>query len=412
VPPGTGALRHLFRYGEKYTFLRRVGLTEAYNLNRRNQDELPGGGRDHCLVLCFADPDQSAGLSGGMIRPVEEPIDKRAKARGDSATEGKERPVTFSARRERLQQSLCRPINDRVSFSRPVNILNISNLTSFKEGGFRERQCGRKHPHLAARWKISLRLRISKHFPAIPGTIALCLKERRSQKKSAGSRKSRRPGSKTGWLRRAPLSLLRSCPGLGVIKSIEVVVASSYNGLRRCLVRGCVMSPLPVSSAGGVTFRLASRLATDHRTSPRYAHDDDQPPSTPSKSKGWMIVGIGTDLIDSSRVERELSQRQWGAGESVFTAKEVRLCGLGRRRVARMSACFAAKEAALKALGADVEDLGVFREVELLFGPSGAPRIVLHSRMQAKAQSLGVKRIWVSIASAKKHACASVVMES
>jgi len=124
-----------------------------------------------------------------------------------------------------------------------------------------------------------------------------------------------------------------------------------------------------------------------------------------------MIVGIGIDLIECSRVERELGGTQWDAGESVFTAEELRRCGGGKRGAARLSACFAAKEAALKALGAEVEDLGLFREVELLFGPTGSPQIVLHSRMRAKAESLGVKHIWVSIASAKKHAGASVVME-
>ena len=125
-----------------------------------------------------------------------------------------------------------------------------------------------------------------------------------------------------------------------------------------------------------------------------------------------MIVGIGIDLIERGRVEREFSETQWAADESVFTAEEVRRCGEGKRRTARLSAYFAAKEAALKALGAEVGDLGVFREVELLFGPTGSPQIVLHSRMRAKARSLGVRRIWVSIASAKKHAGASVVMES
>lgn len=125
-----------------------------------------------------------------------------------------------------------------------------------------------------------------------------------------------------------------------------------------------------------------------------------------------MIVGIGVDLVECSRVERELRQRPWTAGEGIFTADEVRQCREGEASAARLSACFAAKEAALKALSAEVEDLAIFREVEVLFEPTGNPRVVLHSRMRAKAERLGVRHIWVSIASAKKHAGASVVMES
>jgi len=125
-----------------------------------------------------------------------------------------------------------------------------------------------------------------------------------------------------------------------------------------------------------------------------------------------MIVGIGVDLLDRSRMVRELSDGHWQSTDSIFTAAEIRSCGTGRRGAARLSACFAAKEAALKALGAEVSDLGLFREVEVLYKPGGAPAITLHSRAQSLAQGLGVKHVWISIASAKEHAGAFVVMES
>ena len=125
-----------------------------------------------------------------------------------------------------------------------------------------------------------------------------------------------------------------------------------------------------------------------------------------------MIVGIGVDLIRCSRIERELSNGPWQAAEGVFTTQELRNCGEGKRKAARMAACFTAKEAALKALGAEVEDLGMFREVEVLYGPSREPCIALHGRARSRARRLGVTHIWVSTASAKKHAGALVVLES
>lgn len=125
-----------------------------------------------------------------------------------------------------------------------------------------------------------------------------------------------------------------------------------------------------------------------------------------------MIVGIGVDLIDVRRVERELSEGPWQSTESIFTAAEIRSCGMGKRGAARLSACFAAKEAALKALGTEVIDLGLFREVEVVYEPGGEPAITLHSRARSLAQGLAVKHVWISIASAKEHVGACVVMES
>jgi holo-[acyl-carrier protein] synthase len=125
-----------------------------------------------------------------------------------------------------------------------------------------------------------------------------------------------------------------------------------------------------------------------------------------------VIVGVGIDLIRCSGVEGELNKGSWSPEDGTFTANELRSCAIAPNRGSRLSACFAAKEAALKALGVEVEDLGMFREVEVLYGPSGRPSIVLHDRAQSKAQRLGVRHVWISTASAKKHAGAMVVLES
>ncbi len=110
-------------------------------------------------------------------------------------------------------------------------------------------------------------------------------------------------------------------------------------------------------------------------------------------------------------MREQLQQSGWDDSDGIFTPDELRRVRNESLEASWLTGCFAAKEAALKALGTHVEDLGNFREVEVVFGPSGHPSIQLHGRMQTKADSLGVKRIWVSIASAKKHAGALVVLE-
>ena len=125
-----------------------------------------------------------------------------------------------------------------------------------------------------------------------------------------------------------------------------------------------------------------------------------------------MIVGIGVDWIEHVRVEQELAHGAWKPREGVFTESEIERCECGVRPGARYAACFAAKEATLKALGIEVADLGLLREVEVLMGRTAEHAIELHARTKHEAQRLGVKRIWLSIASTTKHAGAVVVMES
>ena len=125
-----------------------------------------------------------------------------------------------------------------------------------------------------------------------------------------------------------------------------------------------------------------------------------------------MIVSLGIDLIENRRVEQELARGEWAREDGIFSGQEIRLCNTGKTPARRYAACFAAKEAALKALGAGVEDLAIFREVEVKFGADNGCGIVLHDRLQAEAGRRGVKQINLSIATTKTHTSAMVILES
>lgn len=125
-----------------------------------------------------------------------------------------------------------------------------------------------------------------------------------------------------------------------------------------------------------------------------------------------MIVGLGIDLVENNRVERELAQGEWQLGDGVFNSREIGRCNRGRRPTICFAACFAAKEATLKALGIDVVDLGILREIEVDLGECGRSAVVLHDRMKSESDHLGVKHIRVSIASGKQQTGALVILES
>ncbi len=125
-----------------------------------------------------------------------------------------------------------------------------------------------------------------------------------------------------------------------------------------------------------------------------------------------MILGLGIDCVELVRVTAELARGTWLAGDGVFTPDELAYCDCACQPELRFAACFAAKEATLKALATEVEDLGTFREVETNLGPGFKGGIVLRNRLQTKAEQLGVKQITLSIAPGRKLVAAIVLLQS
>jgi holo-[acyl-carrier protein] synthase len=124
-----------------------------------------------------------------------------------------------------------------------------------------------------------------------------------------------------------------------------------------------------------------------------------------------VILGIGIDLLDTTRVERELAHKHWSLEDGVFTANEISHCSGRRNPAPWFAACFAAKEAALKALGFHGRDIGILREVEVKF-LDDTQELTLHKRLKARSTRLGVSRIRLSLAQSSKNAGAIVVLES
>ncbi len=125
-----------------------------------------------------------------------------------------------------------------------------------------------------------------------------------------------------------------------------------------------------------------------------------------------MILGLGIDIVESARVKADLARGNWQADDGVFSLAELTYCNRVCRRELRFAACFAAKEATLKALGTEVEDIGTFREVETNFGPGFEGDILLRDRLRTKAEQLGVRRIMLSIAPKRNLVAALVILES
>ncbi len=124
-----------------------------------------------------------------------------------------------------------------------------------------------------------------------------------------------------------------------------------------------------------------------------------------------MIVGIGVDLVEVGRIERAV--RRYGARfvGRVFTDREADYCRAGPRPEERFATRFAAKEAALKALGVGWSQGVRFLEAEISNNELGAPAVTFSGRALELSRELGVERVHVSMTHHRDFAIAQVVLE-
>jgi holo-[acyl-carrier protein] synthase len=125
-----------------------------------------------------------------------------------------------------------------------------------------------------------------------------------------------------------------------------------------------------------------------------------------------MIVGVGFDLFEATRLERELEASGGEFSAALFTEREIRQCGCGRRAARRLAACFAGKEAVAKALALDGSLGTPWRAVEVLERPGGRAEVRLHGVLAEAAARRGVRRIHLALAAARGRVAASAVLES
>ena len=126
------------------------------------------------------------------------------------------------------------------------------------------------------------------------------------------------------------------------------------------------------------------------------------------------IVGIGVDMAEVARIREAIERPRTGARfrARVFTPAEQAYCEQrGRGRHESYAARFAAKEAAMKALGTGWGSGVGWLDVEVIRSPEGRPTVVLHGGAAALARALGVTQWHLALAHTADLAIAHVVAE-
>ena len=124
-----------------------------------------------------------------------------------------------------------------------------------------------------------------------------------------------------------------------------------------------------------------------------------------------MVIGLGTDITEISRVEKSIVRFGTRFLERVFTEGEIAYCQRKKASAESFAARFAAKEAGAKALGTGISRGVSWLEIEVRRLPGERPTLHLSGRAEERAQALGVERISLSLTHSRELAMAFVVME-
>jgi holo-[acyl-carrier protein] synthase len=125
-----------------------------------------------------------------------------------------------------------------------------------------------------------------------------------------------------------------------------------------------------------------------------------------------MIVGLGVDITEVSRIEATIAHHGATFLKRVFTPSEITYCERHRNRAERFAGRFAAKEATMKALGTGWARGVRWLDIEVVREPSGKPTLKLSGASQEIANRLGVKHIALTITHTGNTALAQVIFES
>jgi len=123
-----------------------------------------------------------------------------------------------------------------------------------------------------------------------------------------------------------------------------------------------------------------------------------------------MIFGVGIDIIEVERINKQISGRN-KFKEKIFTSAEIAYCEPKRSKAQNYAGRFAAKEAFFKALGTGMRDGMGFRDIEITNDDLGKPAMTLSGKTAEIYKKHNLIKVHLSISHIKEYACANVTLE-
>jgi holo-[acyl-carrier protein] synthase len=124
-----------------------------------------------------------------------------------------------------------------------------------------------------------------------------------------------------------------------------------------------------------------------------------------------MIIGVGIDIIEISRVRAAIDRNGERFITRVFTESERAYCKARRPSDIHYAGRFAAKEAAFKALGTGWSGKIKWTDVEVENASSGPPKLRFSGAALERFKAMGATGVHLSISHSRDYAVATAILE-
>jgi len=120
---------------------------------------------------------------------------------------------------------------------------------------------------------------------------------------------------------------------------------------------------------------------------------------------------MGVDIAEVERIQGAIERHGEVFLRRIYTAREREYCERFKNKYERYAGRFAAKEAAMKALGTGWRRGVRWVDLEVVRETSGRPTLAITGEAAKIAQQIGVKSVALSITHTESQALAQVIFE-
>lgn len=123
-----------------------------------------------------------------------------------------------------------------------------------------------------------------------------------------------------------------------------------------------------------------------------------------------MIIGVGIDIAELGRISRSYTRFGMKFCSKILTPNELGL--FPANAIPFLASRFAAKEAAVKALGTGFSGGITFQDMEIRSDPLGKPLIFFYNLALQRCLDLQVRHAHLSLSHSRENAVAVVILEA